>query len=229
MNRKPISILAYSLSIAAALVLGGCFSVNSDIEIGDGATVERSLNSVNGRITIGRGSTVLGDANTVNGGVSVGTDSVVGEVQTVNGKIELGNGAKAESVEAVNGSVEVGEGVEVEDQVGTVNGRVVIGGDSIIGGRVESVNGQIRLIGATAGSLRNHRGGMVLEAGSRVLGELRVAKARSGERNDPVLVEIHADCKVVGPLVFERPVRLRIHETAEVGEIRGAEPEYFSG
>jgi acyl-[acyl carrier protein]--UDP-N-acetylglucosamine O-acyltransferase len=227
MNLKPISILAYSLAFAAVLVLGGCFSVNSDIEIGDGATVERSLNTVNGRITIGRGSTVRGDAKTVNGRVSVGTDSVVGEVQTVNGKVELGNGAKAESVEAVNGSVEVGEGVEVGDRVETVNGRVVIGSDSIIGGRVESVNGQIRLSGATVGALRNVRGGMVLEAGSRVMGELRVARGRSSERDDPVLVEIHADCEVLGPLVFQRPVRLRVHRSAQLGEITGAEPEYF--
>lgn len=228
MNLKPISILAYSLTLGAALALGGCFSINSDIEIGDGATVERSLNTVNGRITIGRGSTVLGDAKTVNGGVSVGADSVVGELQTVNGKVELGNGAKAESVEAVNGSVEVGEGVEVAEGIETVNGRVVIGGDSIIGGRVESVNGQIRLAGATVGALRNTSGGMVLEAGSRVMGELRVAKARGSERDEPVLVEIHADCEVLGPLVFERPVRLRIHRSAQVGEITGAEPEYFN-
>ena len=80
---------------------------------------------------------------------------MVGEVQTVNGKVEFGDGVRADSVEAVNGSVEFGEGVEVEDQVETVNGRVVIGRDSVVGGRVESVNGQIRLVGATAGSLRN--------------------------------------------------------------------------
>ena len=177
MNLKSISILSHSLALGAALVLGGCFSVNSDIEIGDGVTVERSLNTVNGRVTVGRDTTVKGNVRTVNGAVEIGADSVVGEVQTVNGKIELGDGVRADSVEAVNGSVELGEGVEVEDQVETVNGRVVIGGDSIIGGRVESVNGQIRLVGATAGSLRNRRGGMLLEAGSRVLGELRVTKA----------------------------------------------------
>ena len=223
MMKKPF------IASLGALILGGCLNVNSDIEIPDSETADRSLNTVNGSVRVGSQSTVEGDINTVNGSVTVGTDSVVGEVQTVNGKIELGNGAKAESVEAVNGSIELGEGVEVEDQVETVNGRIVIGRDSVVGGLVESVNGQIRLVGATAGSLRNRRGGMLLEAGSRVLGELRVTKAGARERNDPVLVEIHADCEIMGPLVFERPVRLRIHETAEVGEIRGAEPEYFSG
>ena len=213
----------------AALVLGGCFSVNDNIEIGDGVSVERSLNTVNGRVTVGRDTTVKGNVRTVNGAVEIGADSVVGEVQTVNGKVEFGDSVRADSVEAVNGSVEFGEGVEVDDQVETVNGRVVIGRDSVVGGRVESVNGQIRLVGATVGSLRNRRGGMLLEAGSRVLGELRVTKGGARERNDPVLVEIHADCEVVGPLVFERPVRLRIHESAEIGEIQGAEPEYFSG
>ena len=216
-------------AVLGALILGGCLNVNSDIEVPNSETAERSLNTVNGSVRVGRQSTVEGDINTVNGSVTVDASSVVGEVQTVNGKIEFSDGVRADSVEAVNGSIELGEDVEVSDQVETVNGRIVIGRDSVVGGRVESVNGQIRLIGATAGSLRNHRGGMVLEAGSRVLGELRVAKSRSGERNDSVLVEIHANCQVTGPLIFERPVRLRIHESAEIGEIQGAEPEYFSG
>jgi len=33
---------------------------------------------------------------------------------------------------------------------------------------------------------------------------------------------------VIGPLIFEREVQLRIHESASVGEIRGAQPQYFS-
>lgn len=227
MNFRAIPINTSMLAVGVVLLLGGCFGINSDIEIGDGATVDRSLNAVNGRVTLGRDATVTGDVRTVNGAVMIGAGSVVGEVQTVNGKIEFDDGVRADSVEAVNGSVELGEGVEVAEQVETGNGRVVIGRESVIGGRVESVNGQIRLAGATVGSLRNVRGGMVLESGSRVNGELRVAKARGSEGNDPVLVEIHADCEVVGPLVFERAVRLRIHESAEVGEIRGAEPEYI--
>ena len=78
-------------------------------------------------------------------------------------------------------------------------------------------------------TVRNNNGGIVLEKGSRVLGELRIEKSRFGKSDKPVTVIIHADCEVGGPLVFEKPVNLRIHESATVGEIQGAEPEYFSG
>lgn len=222
-----IRTISLFLVLAFALLLGGCFSINSDIEVGDGETVNGGLKTVNGSITVGADSIVNGDAGTVNGSIIIGSSSIVGQLETVNGKVTLGSGARAESIGAVNGSVEVGTEAEVAGQVDTVNGRVLVMSGAVVGEQVGSVNGQIRLEGATVGSLRNVRGGMVLEAGSRVLGELRVAKGRGTGDDDPVLVEIHADSEVLGPLVFERPVRLRIHESATVGEIRGAEPEYF--
>jgi len=229
MNFKAVPINPMFLAFGAALVLGGCFSINSDVEVADGETVERSLTTVNGAITVGVESTVRGDAETVNGAVSIGRGSSIdGEVGTVNGKIELAEDTRADAVSGVNGSISIGAGARVEGSVETVNGRIGLGADSVVGGSVESVNGQIRLEGASAGSLLNVNGGIVLEQGSRVLGELRIKKPRLGNNEEPVTVIIHADCEVVGPLVFERPVELRIHESATVGEIQGAEPEYFS-
>jgi DUF4097 and DUF4098 domain-containing protein YvlB len=217
------------ISLLAVLFLGGCFSINSDISVGDGETVDRSLNTVNGAVVVGTDSTVDGNAKTVNGSVSIGQGSSVRHVETVNGKISLGAGASANSIEGVNGNIEIGADAEVAGDVETVNGRVLVGEDAVVDGLVAAVNGQIRLEGATVGALENFSGGMVLAEGSRVLGELRVRKPRGSDADEPVLVEIHADCEVAGPLVFERPVQLRIHESARVGEIRGAEPEYFSG
>lgn len=214
--------------LLAVLLLSGCFSINSDIEVGDGETVDRSLTTVNGSVRIGNESVVDGNAKTVNGSVSVGQSSIVGHVETVNGKVNIGAGAQVDTVETVNGSVEIGGEAQVAEFVETVNGRIVIGEAAVVDGEVSSVNGQIRLAGATVGSMKNVSGGMVLEAGSRVLGELRVVKPRGSSNDDPVTVEIHADCEVVGPLVFERPVNLRIHESATVGEIEGATPEYYS-
>lgn len=217
------------IALLASLLLSGCFSVNSDIRVEDGQTVDGSLNTINGSVSVGSESVVDGNAKTVNGSISIGPQTAIGGIETVNGKVTLGAGAMSESIEAINGSIEIGQDAAVDGRVETVNGRVLIGKGAVIDGLVESVNGQIRLQGATVGSLKNVRGGMVLEAGSRVLGELRVVKSRGGEDSDSVLVEIYADSEVVGPLIFERPVRLRIHESAQVGEIEGAEPEYFSG
>lgn len=229
MNVKPIFINPLFLALTAVLLLGGCFGINSDVQVGDGETVERSLSTVNGAVRVGVESTVRGDADTVNGRVSIGRGSTVeGEVSTVNGKIELAEGARAVAVSGVNGTISIGPGAEIEGSVQAVNGRIVVGADAVVGGKVESVNGQIRLDGATAGSVQIVSGGIVLEQGSRVLGELRVKKPRLGSAEEPVTVIIYADCEVGGPLVFERPVSLRIHESATVGEIQGAEPEYFN-
>jgi len=211
------------------LLLGGCFGINSDIDVASGTKVDRGLGTVNGSVQIGSDSSVDGDVESVNGSVTIGANTTVaGHVTTVNGKITLGAGASALEVAGVNGSIDIGEDAKIEGSVDTVNGLVVLRAGGIVGEQISSVNGQIRLEGATAGSVRNNNGGIVLESGSRVLGELRVVKSRLAKADQPVTVIIHADCEVAGPLVFERPVKLQIHESANVGEIQGAEPEYFN-
>lgn len=213
----------------ALLLLAGCFGINSDIDVASGTKVDRGLGTVNGSVRVGRDSSIDGDVESVNGSIDIGANTTVaGHVTTVNGKISMGAGASADNVEGVNGSIDIGEDARIQGNVETVNGLVVLHAGGTVGEELASVNGQIRLEGATAGSVKNHNGGIVLEQGSRVLGELRVVKSRFVKSDKPVTVIIHADCEVVGPLVFERPVTLRIHESATVGEIQGAEPEYFN-
>lgn len=217
------------IALLGALVLGGCLSINSDIEVPDGENAERSLKTVNGSIRIGNGSTVDGSVKTVNGSITAGIDSrIAGSIETVNGKIDLERGVRAGSVSTVNGSISVGDAAEIAGAAETVNGQIVVGAEATVERLVSSVNGQIRVEGGTVGGLENAEGGIVVGPGSRVLGELRIVRQRGSNRDKPLMVEIHADAEVAGPLRFEREVRLRIHESATVGEIRGAEPEYFS-
>lgn len=221
---------AFALSIAFSLVVlasTGCISVNKDISVADGEQIEENLTTVNGSIRVGSDARVGGDLETVNGSIEIGTGSEVQSLDTVNGSITISRGASVGSADTVNGGIDIGEDVQVEGDVDTVNGQITLAQGTVVQGKVASVNGKLTLSGAEAGSLENINGGMLLNANSVVNGELRVGRARS--RNDkPVLVEIHEGSRVVGPLVFERAVTLRIHETAEVGEIEGAEPEYFS-
>lgn len=216
------------LLMLATALLAGCFSINGDLSVGDREVHDGGLRTVNGSIRVGSEAAVGGNVRTVNGSIEIGRESMVLDVQTVNGKIRLGTRSTANELESVNGNVEVLEGARVNGDVSTVNGRILLGPDAVVDGEVQTVNGQIRLEGAIAGSLRNARGGMVLEAGSRVLGPLRVERSGDRETDEPVLIEIHADCVVEGPLVFERPVRLRVHESATIGDVQGAEVERFS-
>jgi hypothetical protein len=211
------------------LLLGGCFGINSDIDVASGTNVERGLGTVNGSVRIGHDSSIDGDVESVNGSIDIGANtSVAGDITTVNGKISIGAGVSAENVDGVNGSIDIGEDARIDGNVGIVNGLVVLQAGGTVGGELASVNGPIRIEGGTVGSVKNHNGGIVLENGSRVLGELRIKKSRFGNSDKPITVIIHADCEVGGPLVFERPANLRIHESAIVGEIQGAEPEYFN-
>ncbi|MCA1778197.1 MAG: hypothetical protein LC637_02085 [Xanthomonadaceae bacterium] len=215
--------------VLATLLLSGCLSVNQSLTVADGANHSGNLSSVNGTIQVGRNATVDGDLSTVNGSVTVGDQSEVGDIETVNGRVELGNGVTASNIGAVNGRIVLGVGSRVNGSVETVNGEVTVGPEGSVSGRVSTVNGKIVLSGASAGSLDNYAGGMLLEAGSQVHGELHIKRPRrGGEPDEPVLVEIHAGCEVAGPLRFDRPVTLRIHQSATVGNIIGAEPEYFS-
>lgn len=218
--------MKHLLALVGALALAGCISINSDVVVEDGQT-SKSISSVNGSVRVGIGAVVEGDINTVNGSITMASRSQAADISTVNGKIQLADEVVSESLETVNGAIQVGEQASVDGGVETVNGRVTLGANTVVTGKVSASNGQLLIRGAEVGSLVNVNGGMVLEAGTIVNGELRVRKSRSGD-DDPVVIEIHDEVTVAGPLVFERPVRLRVHEGATLGEIEGAAPEYFS-
>lgn len=219
--------MRFVTSVTLLLALTACIGVNSSINVADGETVDGNRSTVNGSINVGREARVNGDLETVNGSANIGPGSHVGDVETVNGRIEIADDAAADSLETVNGQITIGSGVEITGDVEAVNGKVAIGPGSRVAGAVESVNGRITLEGADVSSLANNNGGMELADGARVRGDLRVGKVRRGKENDRPEIIIGRDCVVEGRLVFERPVVLRVHRSAQIGEIEGAEPEYF--
>lgn len=214
------------LSLIAVLALSGCISINSDVVVADGETVD-GISSVNGSVQVGVASIVDGDISTVNGSVSTSERSQTGNIETVNGKLGIGPESITGDLMTFNGAIEVAERVIVEGDIQAVNGRVTIGQGTQVSGEVSAINEQLLIRGAEVASLNNVRGGMILESGTVVNGELRIRKPRRGNP-DPVTVEIHANVRVAGPLVFERETTLRVHEGAEIGKVEGAEPEYFN-
>jgi hypothetical protein len=215
------------LLILLSLALAGCISINSDVVVADGETSD-GITTINGDVNIGVASIVDGDVETVNGNIRLASGAQAGDVEAVNGKIEIGAEAVTKSVEGVNGPIEIGERAKVNGDVETVNGRITVGAEAVVSGKVGAINGQLLIRGARVGSLDNINGGMVLVTDTVVDGELRVRRARRSSNEDPVTIDIHDGVTVVGPLVFERPVTLRVHRGATLGEIEGAEPEYYS-
>ncbi len=218
------------LSVALMLFTVGCGdrSVNRSISVADGQTVSNDLSTVNGSIRIGNQASVQGAAQTVNGSIRVGDGSTVTSVKSVNGSITLSAAVTASGdVETTNGSIEMAAENRVEGHVRTTNGRIRIGQGGHVAGPVSSVNGRIELNNASVESVANYSGGMLVDNGSEVRGELRVRRGRVIRDQEPPEIIIGANSQVAGPLVFERPVRLRVHESAEIGEVEGAEIERF--
>ncbi|MFU8878570.1 MAG: hypothetical protein ACNA7E_10550, partial [Wenzhouxiangellaceae bacterium] len=214
--------------ILAALLLAGCGGINSSITLSEGDRVSGSLSTVNGKIVIGERAEVGGSLKTVNGAIELASNCRVGSAETVNGSISVADNVTSGGLETVNGSIRVGRDNRIGGAIESVNGSVDIGSGTRVDGTVSAVNGTLRLAGAHVAGLRNVKGGMELLPGTHVAGELRVIRPRGSLGSDPD-VTIHENVVVEGPLVFERPVQLRIHRDAQVGEITGAEPEYFDG
>lgn len=224
------------LTLLSILMLAACGEVNQPIAIDDGAHITENQSTVNGTIQVGRDAEISANVNTVNGRIEIGANSQVQRASTVNGRIELGAGSSAQALETVNGRIEIGADGRVDNAASTVNGNITLAHGAQVAGVVSTVNGAISLDAAEAGSIRNTNGDITLDNGSVVHGELRVRPAQEERRflwmrreQEPSRIVIGRDSRVVGPLVFEREVELFVHDSAEIGEVEGAEAMRYSG
>jgi DUF4097 and DUF4098 domain-containing protein YvlB len=211
-----------------SVVEGGLSTVNGAIRIGDDCQVKGSLSNVNGSIEVGEGSTV-GSIRNTNGSITLRANVQSGDISTTNGSLSLGAGSVVDGrAAAVNGRIRAEENVSIKGDLSTVKGRLDVASGGRIEGKVATVNGSIELDQSHVGAVETVAGSIKLTNGSVVDGELRV-KAPSRPNQEIPQITIGADSRVGGPLTFEREVRLFIHDSAEVGEIVGATPEYYSG
>ncbi len=220
-----------AIFLAAALLLAGCnVSVNEDVIIPAGGT-SGGANTVNGEIVVGAGSTNDGNFKTVNGSITVEDDASTRDIVTVNGLVTVGKRASTGSIEGVNSSTECDSHARIDGDIKLVNGAVKVFNGATVSGTIKTVNGPIRLIGATVGGdVRNYNGGIVITDSSVVKGNVVVSQSMGEAEGEPPLVIIGPDSKVHGGLRFERPVRLYVHDQAEIGAgIEGAEAIPFSG
>ena len=151
----------------------------------------------------------------VNGSITAQAGQSYGDLSTVNGGIDLQRGAKVEDVETVNGGIFLDRGSNVRRGVSTVNGGIGLV-DTDLGGGIETVNGDI-----TVG------------VGSHVKGGIHVEKPngnwgfRMGKQKIPRVV-IGPNAVVEGNLVFERDVKLYVHQSARIGNVSGATAQRYN-
>ena len=233
MTRRALSGLRRSMVVVAAALLAACNqTINEDIEIAEGADHSGDGATMNGDVRVGRNADASGSSfRTVNGRIHIEDGARVSDCATVNGGLELGEGAETGDLDAVNGNLRLGRDATVNGHIRLVNGAIELKAGSRVSGDVDTVNGLIELIAAeVGGSLSNVNGGMRVTDGSVVHGDLLVRDAKEDPHHKkPPRIVIGRDSKVEGKLIFERPVRLFVHDSAAVGQIEGAEAVMFSG
>lgn len=197
------------------------------------AAQDHDIDKVNGSVQVAAGQQA-GDVSTVNGAVHVGDGASVHEASTVNGEVELGDKAQATELGTVNGAISLGSASRVSGKVNAVNGSIHLARGADIGGRLENVNGAIVLDGAhVAGGIGTVAGDITVGADSRVEGGILVDKPNNGwfhwgsDRKPVIVIGPHA--VVQGTLEFRREVVLKVSDSAQIGPVKGATVEKFSG
>ena len=194
---------------------------------------DNDIDKVNGAVRVEAGQQA-GDVSSVNGSVHVGERATVQKASTVNGSVELGERAQAAEVETVNGSATLGAGAKVSGEVSTTNGAIRLGKGADVAGKVGNVNGRINLEGAHIGhGIETVNGSIYVGADSRIEGGILVDKPNNGwfrwgsERKPVIVIGPHA--VVQGTLEFRREVVLKVSDSAQIGPVKGATVEKFSG
>ena len=223
--------LVVTLFVVTALGAGCDASVNDDITVADDAEHRGSEMTINGDVEVGRNADAgSSDFKTVNGSIRVGDGAKVSDCATVNGKLVFGDDTQTGDLKTVNGNLRLGTNARVDGRIQLVNGSIELNKGTIVSRDVETVNGTIEMWGTeVGGDLTNVNGGMLVTEGSTVKGDLIVREASDDPHSKPPRIIIGPDSRIVGELIFERPVKLYIHETAETGPISGAEAKSFSG
>ena len=193
----------------------------------------RSIDKVNGSITAEAGQS-HGDLSTVNGGINLQRGARVEDVETVNGGIEAEDDVGTRSVSTVNGGIRFGQRAQVDGGVETVNGGIFIDRGGNVRRDVSTVNGAIGLVDTDlGGGIETVNGDITVGVGSHVKGGIRVEKPtgnwglRWGKPKLPRIV-VGPNAVVEGNLVFEREVKLYVHQSARIGNVSGATAQRFS-
>lgn len=198
------------------------------------AFAQNDIDKVNGSITAEAGQS-YGDLQTVNGSIRIESRSRTGDAETVNGAIRIADDASVGDLGTVNGSIRAGRNLRATGDVETVNGSVFVDRGGTLRG-VSTVNGSIGLVDSDlSGGIETVNGDITVGAGSHVRGGIKVEKPTSnwmpvtlGKRQPPRII-VGPNAVVEGPLVFEREVKLYVHDSARIGAVSGATAVRYSG
>jgi len=206
-SRKIPALIPLCLS-GAMLLSAGCATIAGGYRVADNSSHVRGYTSIAGDIDVGR-QAKIGSARTVAGNIEIGAGSRVGSLSSVAGRIRLGEEVKVGgSIHSVAGDIEIARGCTVAGDISTVAGKITLT-DTAVEGNVTLSNGNLKC------------------TGTRVTGTLRI-KYKAAEDARTAEVNIGPGSEVAALVVDRKAeVHLRIHRTAKVGSVAGAQAEYY--
>jgi hypothetical protein len=195
----------------------------------------QDIDKVNGSIDADAGK-AYGNLETVNGSIRIATGAVTGSAETVNGSIRGADNIHSGGLTTVNGSIHLGTRAQVAGGIETVNGGIFVDRGGQVARDVTTVIGAIGLVeSAVDGGIDTVIGDVTVGVDSHVKGGIKVHKPGAnwfpisfGKRQPPRII-IGPRASVDGPLVFEREVKLFVHDSARIGPVTGATAVRYSG
>lgn len=219
----------YPVLLLCAVALAGC-NINKDIDVPANARWSSGTSTVNGVITVGEGAIVDGGLRTINGAIRLGAGAQTGNLTIINGGITLADGAHAKKLDGVNSSVTLGKNVTIDSDIAVVNGSLGAASGTRIDGSVAIVNGDMALCGAVVtGKLSFVDGTVLLAPNTTVQGDITAKQPQGSNHNLPPVVVIGPHATVGGNIVFERPGRLYVSDSAVIHGVTGVTPVKFTG
>lgn len=153
------------------------------------------------------------------------------KIQTYGGSVTLGQHALAKSIKTSKGDVTIGANSEVSKNVQTQSGSITLD-QAHVDGAVSSTSGSIELKQATVdGDVQNTNGDITIGANSTVNGGIKILPAKGFAKlmtRTPTVV-IGPKAVVKGNLNFAHDTKLKVSDTAQIGQVTGAKVEKFSG
>lgn len=202
------------------------------------AAPPRDIRVVNGDAIVKPGDTV-GHVSTVNGDVRIGADASALSARSTNGEVHVGTGASVGPIETTNGAIVLGPKA-TSGALRCVNCTIQVGPEAVLTGGAQNVNGMLRAEGANlGGTVETTTGRILLLAGTRLDGTIRVAPPRDGAGTgglgglpgvagwmelaggSAATIVLGPEVTVTQPVVLDGETEVYVHETARV-TIRGA-------
>ena len=217
MNSKSNDLII-NVPLVIVTMITVCLTITAPLTNAMDRNHSHNLNKVIGDINVHEGEQ-MGDLKSVNGSIYLDNSAIAEDVSTVNGSIKIDDSVTLASVETVNGSIRAGTNLQVEGNVKTVNGGITLRAGSTVN-EVATVNGDIDLtMTQVEEDVTTLNGNITLTESSKVQGDIVFDEVRKYfDRSIPTLT-IDATSSVGGTIHLYQKVRLKISESASVGEI----------